>query len=93
MRRMNSMLLGHHGASARTDCMYLSIASCVASSFQDSGRCTMRDGTSMSSSRRQLVLDRLTARRSDRSRGSTRGVVVDLQRADAGREIDDAGQS
>ena len=24
MRRMNSMLLGHHGASARTDCMYFS---------------------------------------------------------------------
>ena len=49
MRRMNSMLLGHQGASARTDCMYLRIASCVAGSSQDSGRCTMRDGTSMAS--------------------------------------------
>ena len=26
MRRMNSILLGHHGASARTDCMYLAMA-------------------------------------------------------------------
>ena len=26
MRRMNSMLLGHHGASGRTDCMYLRMA-------------------------------------------------------------------
>ena len=42
MRRMNSMLDGHQGASARTSSMYLSIASCVAGSFHDSGRCTMR---------------------------------------------------
>ena len=27
MRRMNSMLLGHQGASLRTDCVYFSIAS------------------------------------------------------------------
>ena len=47
MRRMNSILLGHHGASGRTDCMYLRIASCVAGSSQESGRCTMRDGTTM----------------------------------------------
>ena len=49
MRRMNSMLLGHQGASGRTDCMYFSIASRVAGSSHDSGRCTMRVGTSMSS--------------------------------------------
>ena len=49
MRRMNSMLLGHHGASGRTDCMYLRMASCVAGSSQESGRCTMREGTTMSS--------------------------------------------
>ncbi len=47
MRRMNSMLLGHHGASGRTDCMYFSMASCVAGSSQESGRWTMREGTSM----------------------------------------------
>ena len=45
MRRMNSMLLGHHGASGRTPCMYLSIARRVAGSSQERGRCTMRDGT------------------------------------------------
>ena len=47
MRRMNSMLLGHHGASARTDCMYFSMARRVAGSSQESGRCTMREGTSI----------------------------------------------
>ena len=48
MRRMNSMLLGHQGASLRTPCMYLRMASCVASSSHDSGSRTMRVGTSMS---------------------------------------------
>ena len=43
------MLLGHHGASLRTVVMYFSIASGVAGSSQDSGRCTMRVRTSMSS--------------------------------------------
>ena len=47
MRRMNSMLLGHHGASGRTDVMYFWIARRVAGSSHDSGRCTMRDATSM----------------------------------------------
>ena len=41
------MLLGHQGASARTDCMYLSIASCVAASSHDSGSQTVRLGTSI----------------------------------------------
>ena len=45
MRRMNSMLLGHQGASGRTDCMYFSIASSVAGSSHDSGRWTMRAGS------------------------------------------------
>ena len=49
MRRMNSMLLGHQGASGRTDCMYFSIASLVAGSSQDNGSRTMRESTSMSS--------------------------------------------
>ena len=49
MRRMNSMLSGHQGASARTDCLYRSVASCVAGSSQDSGRCTMRLGRLMRS--------------------------------------------
>jgi hypothetical protein len=56
MRRMNSMLLGHQGASGRTDCMYFSMASRVCGSSQDSGRCTMRLGTTMSSSGGQGVL-------------------------------------
>ena len=42
------MLLGHQGASERTDCMYLSIASRVAASSHDSGSHTVRLGTSMS---------------------------------------------
>ncbi|MOA54651.1 hypothetical protein D3C78_1783100 [compost metagenome] len=45
MRRMNSRLLGHQGASLRTVVMYLSIANWQAGSSQDSGRWTMRDGT------------------------------------------------
>ena len=43
------MLLGHQGASGRTDCMYLRIASCVALSSQLSGSQTVREGTTMSS--------------------------------------------
>ena len=49
MRRMNSILLGHQGASGRTDCMYLRMASRVAGSSQDSGRWTMRAATTISS--------------------------------------------
>ncbi len=49
MRRMNSMLSGHHGASSRTAPMYFSIVSMVAGSRQLSGRCTMRDGMRKSS--------------------------------------------
>src|SRR5260370_11046133 len=49
MRRINSILLGHHGASGRTPCIYLRMASCVAGSSQESGRCTTRDSTTMSS--------------------------------------------
>ena len=45
MRRMNSMLLGHQGASGRTDCMYFSMARRVAGSSQDSGNQTVREGT------------------------------------------------
>jgi hypothetical protein len=48
MRRMNSMLLRHQGESARTDCMYFSIASFVAGSFHDKGSQTVRLSTSMS---------------------------------------------
>ena len=59
MRRMNSMLLGHQGASARTRCMYFSMASCVAGSSHDSGRCTMRDRHLDVVEVAELVLDRL----------------------------------
>ncbi len=61
-------------------------------SSHDSGRCTMRDGTSICSmsgsvfSAAMSVFSRLPARQDAR-------VVVDLQRADAGREIEDAVQS
>ena len=44
------MLLGHQGASARTDCMYFSIASRVAASSHDNGSHTVRLGTSISAS-------------------------------------------
>ena len=43
------MLSGHQGASARTDCCIARVASCVAGSSQDSGRCTMRLGSRMRS--------------------------------------------
>ena len=92
MRRMNSMLDGHQGASARTPRIYLSIASWTASSFHDSGRCTMRDGTSMSPTVAELVFDRLERGDQVVERQRAR-VVVDLQRADAGRQVDDAGEA
>ena len=46
MRRINSMLSGHQGASARTDLTYLSTACWQAISFHDSGSHTVREGTS-----------------------------------------------
>jgi hypothetical protein len=49
MRRMNSMLSGHHGASSRTAPMYFWIVSMVAGSRQLSGRWTMREGIVKSS--------------------------------------------
>ena len=92
MRRMNSMLLGHHGASGRTDCMYFWMARRVAPSSHDSGRCTIREGTSMASVGGSSS-SALASRSSKRSRGRTRVVVVDVQGADAGREVDDAGDA
>ena len=53
----------------------------------------MREGTSMSSVARQRRPRLAPARPSRRSRGSAPVVVVDLQRADAGREVDDAGRA
>ncbi len=91
MRRMNSMLLGHQGASARTTRMYFSIATSVAGSSQDSGRWTMRLGTRSDSMSGKLGLERRSAPSSRFGRQLAR-VVVDLQRADAGREVDDPGQ-
>ena len=72
MRRMNSMLLGHQGASGRTDCVYFSMASCVAGSSHDSGRCTMRVGTSIVVDARAVALGVLERARAGVSRGSAR---------------------
>jgi len=46
MRRMNSILDGHQGASGRTSSWYLRMASWTEGSFQDKGRWTMRLGNS-----------------------------------------------
>ncbi len=72
IRRMNSMLLGHHGASLRTDCMYFWIASCVAGSSQESGRWTIRVGTSMSSMSGNRASAAISVVHQLRSSGSTR---------------------
>ncbi len=83
MRRMNSMLLGHQGASGRTDCVYLRMASCVAGSSQESGRWTMREGTTMSSRsgmRRSHGIQRVEQRLA----AEAAAVVMDVQGADAG---------
>ena len=53
----------------------------------------MRDGTTSSLGRRQLGLQLARAAGQQRSRGSTVGVEVDLQRADAGGDVDDARQA
>ena len=75
MRRMNSMLLGHQGASARTDCMYFCDRQHgVAGSSHDSGRCTMRVGTSMSSIGGRLRLELPQARRAGARRDRTPAV-------------------
>ncbi len=65
------MLLGHQGASARTDCMYFAIASCVAASSHDSGSRTTRVGMTMSSiDASESSPERSTS--SSRASGSTR---------------------
>ena len=92
MRRMNSMLLGHQGASGRTDCMYLRMASCVAGSSQESGRCTMREGTTMSS-RSGMRRSTESQRFEQRLAGETAAVVVDVEGADAGGDVEDAGEA
>ena len=91
MRRMNSMLLGHQGASGRTDCVYFWIASRVAGSSHDSGRCTMRDAHLDVVGRRQRRLDLFQRRQQPLARQAP-VVVVHLQRADPGRDVDDPGQ-
>ena len=91
MRRMNSMFHGHHGASARTPCMYRSMASRVAGSSHDSGRWTIRDGDGQLGGRRQLVLARARPA-STQLAPVDAASAVDLheQRADAGGDVDDA---
>ncbi len=83
------MLSGHQGAFGRTSSWYLRIASTASGSFQrqrqmhDAAR--HRDGSpdpaGSSSSLGQ-------ARRAAAARVSAAAVVVDLQRADAGRQVD-----
>ena len=94
MRRMNSMLLGHQGASARTDCMYLRDGQPRRRVVP--GQRQVHDARWAPRCRRVGGQRRLAARRAASSSASRRqhaGVVVDLQRADAGREVDDAGQA
>ena len=91
MRRMNSMLLGHHGASGRTDCMYLSDG--------ETGCGIVPGERQMDDARGNLQIVEIGQRRSlrrtrraDVARESG-AVVVNLQRADAGSEVDDAGDA
>ena len=85
------MLLGHQGASARTDCMYREMASRVASSSQDSGSLTIRVGTCMSSMAGSVGFGLRQSRQQPIQRKDA-AVEVHLQRTDAGGEIDDAGE-
>ena len=91
MRRMNSMLLGHHGASGRTDCMYLRIASCVAGSSQERGRWTVRVDN-VTSSRSGMASSHASKTGDQLLSWKVCGVVMDLQRTDAGRDVDDASK-
>ena len=84
------MFHGHHGASARTPCMYRSMASCVAGSSQDSGSRTVRLGTTSSSDGGQLGVEIAPSRSVTSAIDSTRGIELHLQGADAGREFGDA---
>ena len=90
MRRMNSMLLGHQGASGRTDCMYLEMARSVAGSPRRGAGARCAKGPRCHPSRRVRPRLGRTASRS-RSRGSA-ARRSGLERADAGRQIDDAGE-
>ena len=90
MRRMNSILLGHHGASGRTDCMYLSMADL-------NGRIVPRQRQAHDAARHgdvgrfiQLGVD-LAQDRNQRFERQRAALVVDLQRAHAGGEVRDAG--
>ena len=91
MRRMNSMLLGHHGAFGPHQLMYLRIASRACGSSQESGRWTMRVGTSMSSAAGRSPRSRRSSAEAGASAASA-AVEMDLQRADAGRQVEDAGK-
>ncbi len=82
MRRMNSMLLGHQGASGRTDWVYLRMASWVAGSSHDSGRWTIREATSISSVAGSAPSTSSRSASEPLARQPA-VVVVDLQRADA----------
>ncbi len=89
MRRMNSMLLGHQGASFRTICMYLRIASSVASSSQESGRCddARRDLHVVDGGELALRGGHDLEQALERQHAT---VDVDVQRPYAGGEIDHA---
>ena len=92
MRRMNSMFHGHHGASARTPCMYRWMASRVAGSSHDSGR---SDGAARHDElirRGQLAVEtrQQVGHFGHRQHGR---IELHLQRAHAGGELDDAGNA
>ena len=91
IRRMNSMLSGHQGASSRTEAMYCSMVSWIAGSFHDSGRWTMRLREGEVVERREPLLG-VDQRLDQPCLRQHAAVVVQLERADARRDVDDAGQ-
>ena len=91
MRRMNSMLSGHQGASGRTDCMYFSAASRGGGVVPGERQVQDARGTVDV----QVVRDGLFGLKQglqQRLAGQQGGVVVDMEAADARRDVHDAGQ-
>ena len=85
-RRMNSRFEGHHGASSRTTSMYRRMASSVAGSSHDSGRCTVRASIASAGVVGQPSSPWPPAR--DLARRPERRVELDQERADPGRHVD-----
>ena len=93
MRRMNSMLSGHQGASSRTELAVFAaiglahgrvVPATAAGARCATGSRSRRGGRRRSSASRSAS--------SSVARGSVRPSIMDLQRADARRDVDDARQ-